>query len=89
MNFQSLRFPRFEMPLQQDDELVQRIVARLKIRLGSQLREFQLSARENGLILWGKVKIPYGKQLTQKVVREVSGQSILANNIEVDCWETV
>jgi 2-keto-4-pentenoate hydratase len=88
LNFQSMRFPCFEMLLQEDDELVQRIVARLQIRMGRQVRDLKVSAREDGLVLRGEVESYYGKLLAQKVVSEVSGQLILANNIEVECRGT-
>ena len=86
MHIQSGRLMSSEHMLPQDDELVQRVVVRLQIRLGSQLRDFQMSAREDGLILRGKVRTYYGKQMVQEVVMEVSGLSILANDIEVQCF---
>lgn len=83
MHIQSGRLMSSEHMLPQDDELVQRVVVRLQIRLGSQLRDFQMSAREDGLILRGKVRTYYGKQMVQEVVMEVSGLAILSNDIEV------
>ena len=83
MRIQARHFPSTEWTLAGGDELVQRVVARLQIRLGSQLRDFQMSAREDGLILRGKVRTYYGKQMVQEVVMEVSGLAILSNDIEV------
>jgi hypothetical protein len=88
LNFQSMRFPCSEMPLQEDDELVKRIVTRLQVRMGHQVRDHKVSAREDGLVLRGEVQSYYGKLLAQKVVSEVSGQLILANNIDVECRGT-
>ncbi len=83
MHFQSMDFPSSEWTLAEDDELVQRVVARLQDRLGGQVRDFQMSARVDGLVLRGKVRTYYDKQLTQEVVMDVSGLAILANDIEV------
>ena len=83
MRIQSRRFPSTEWTLADDDELVQRVIVRLQSRLGNQLRDFQMSAREDGLVLRGNVRTYYGKQMAQEVVMEVSGLSILANDIEV------
>ena len=80
-----MRFPTAERTLAHDDELVERIVARLQSRLGNQMHNFQMSAREDGLILRGVVRSYYGKQLAQEVAIEVSGRSILSNDIEVQC----
>lgn len=88
MNFQSMRFPCVELALQDDDELLQRIVARLRMRLGRHVRDFKVSAREDGLVLWGDAKTSYGKLMAQEVVSEVSGRLILANNIQVMCCGT-
>lgn len=87
MPFQPMHSASSEWTLAQDDELVQRVVAGLQSRLGSQVRNFQMSAREGGLILRGQVKTYYGKQLAQEVVMEVSDLSILANDIEVECGD--
>ena len=78
-------FPFFEFKLADDHELVQRVTARLQCRLGSPVCNFQIAGREDGLILRGQVKTYYGKQLAQEVVMEVSGLSIMANDIEVRC----
>ncbi len=45
-----------------------------------------MSAREDGLVLRGVVGTYYGKQMAQEVMMEVSGLSILANDIEVQCF---
>ena len=86
MHIQSGRLMSSEHTLAHDDELVQRVVARLQCRLGKQVRNFQMSGREDGLILRGQARTYYGKQMVQEVVMEVSGLSILANDIEVQCF---
>jgi osmotically-inducible protein OsmY len=83
MHVQSMRYPTSEWTLADDDELVQRVVARLQNRLGNQVHDFQMSAREDGLVLHGNVRTYYSKQMAQEVVMEVSGLTVLANDIEV------
>ncbi len=69
--------------LAHDDGLVDRIAAGLHHRLGMRVRDFRISAREDGLILHGRVNTYYGKQIAQQVAMELSGVSIVANEIEV------
>ncbi len=83
MHVQPTRSPSSEWVLADDNELVQRVVARLQSRLGIQVRNFQMSGRDDGLILRGQVGAHYSKQLVTEVVMELSGFSILANDIEV------
>lgn len=83
MHVQTMRYPSSEWTLADDDELFQRVVARLQNRLGNQVRDFQMSAREDGLVLRGQVRSYYSKQMAQQFVREVSGLTVLANDIEV------
>jgi osmotically-inducible protein OsmY len=66
-----------------EHELFQRVTVRLQSRLGDRVEEFQMSWHEEGLILRGQVRSYYGKQMAQEVVMEVSGLSILSNDIEV------
>ena len=86
MQIQSRRFPSTVWTLADNDELVQRVVARLQSRLGNQVRDFQMSSHADGLVLRGKVRTYYSKQMAQEVVMEVSGLSVLANDIEVQCF---
>ena len=83
MHFQLTRLLSVRWALAHDNELVQRVVARLRSRLGGQIRDFQLLDHEDGLVLRGVVRTYYGKQMAQEVVMEVSGRLILANDIEV------
>ena len=83
MHVQPRRYPSSEWVLADDNELVQQVVARLQSRLGIQVRNFQMSGREDGLILRGQVGTHYSKQMVQEVVMDVSGLAILANDVEV------
>ncbi|MEK6258564.1 MAG: BON domain-containing protein [Planctomycetota bacterium] len=86
MHVQPTRYPSAEWTLACDDELVQRVVVQLQSRLGSQVGNFQMAGRENGLVLRGQVTTYYAKQMAQEVVMEVSGLAILANDIQVQCF---
>lgn len=86
MHAQPMRYPSGEWTLAYDDDLVQRVVTRLQFRLGGDVRNFQISGRDDGLILRGQVKTYYSKQMVQEVVMEVSRLSILSNDIEVLCF---
>lgn len=66
-----------------EHELVQRVTTRLQLRLGGRVPKFQMSWHEGGLVLRGHVRSYYGKQMVQEVVMEVSGLSVLSNDIEV------
>jgi len=79
------RDSRSECLLSNDDELVQRVVAWLNARLREPVHDFQLSRRDDGLVLRGVVKTYYAKQVVQEVVMDASGQVVLANDIEVQC----
>ena len=83
MHFQFMLHPSLEPTLAHDNELVQRVVARLRSRIGDQIRGFQLLVHEDGLVLRGVVRTYYGKQMAQEVAMDVSGRLILANDIEV------
>ena len=85
MHVQPMRSPSSEWVLAVDDELVQRVMIRMQTRLGNQVQNFQMSGRADGLILRGQVKTCFCKQMVQEVVMEVSGLSILSNDIDVGC----
>ncbi len=69
--------------LAQDDGLVHRIAAGLHRRLGIRVRDLRISVHEDGLILHGRVNTFYGKQVAQQMAMELSGVSVVANEIEV------
>ena len=83
MHFQLMRLSSAEWAMAHDSELVQRVVARLRSRLGGQIRDLQILDHEDGLVLRGVVGTYYGKQMAQEVVMDVSGRLIVANDIEV------
>jgi hypothetical protein len=89
MYVESNGYPSSESVFSHDDQLVQQVVGRLRSRLGSPVRNFQMAAREDGLILRGQVRTHYGKQIAQEVVMKLSGLSILSNDIEVQCVSTL
>ena len=85
MQSQSRCLQVLEYTLSHDSELVQQVVARFLTWLGSRVRNFQMTGRDDGLILRGEVNTYYGKQVVQEVVMDLSGLSILSNEIEVHC----
>ncbi len=57
--------------------------ARVRRRLGGQVRDFRLDVAEKGLILRGHARTYYAKQLAQQAVMEATRLPILANEIDV------
>ncbi len=47
------------------------------------VRDFRMTVRDGGLILYGRTRTYYGKQLAQHEVMERSRLPIQANNIDV------
>ena len=65
-------------PAVQVEALIQRqLLGRVR------LRRFRVLVQEQGLVLQGCAPTYYAKQLAQHAAMEVSGRSILANEIEV------
>ncbi len=62
---------------------VDQIEAALERRLGGRVRGLRVLVGGGGLVLRGHASTYYAKQLAQHVVMEVSGMTILANEIEV------
>ena len=76
--------PPSEQPiLATADDLVQRVTLRLD-QLGCQVRNFWISTYGDALILHGRVGTFYGKQLVQQVAMEISGRSMMSNEIKVE-----
>ena len=69
--------------LAQADDLIDRVATRLD-QLGCQVRNLWISTYEDALILHGRVGTYYSKQLVQQIATEISGQSIMSNEIEVE-----
>jgi hypothetical protein len=65
------------------DELVERIKAGVRRRVGGRVRDFQVQVQERGLVLKGWTRSYYAKQLVQHTAMEVGGLPILANRVEV------
>ncbi len=65
------------------DELVERITAGVRRRVGGWVRDFQVQIHDEGLILRGWTRTYYAKQLVQHTAMEVGGLPILANRVEV------
>jgi hypothetical protein len=65
------------------DELVERIQASVRRRVGGWVRDFQVQIQDQGLVLCGRTRTYYAKQLVQHTVMEVGGLPILANRVEV------
>lgn len=80
----AMHLSSFERKLPQGDDLLQRVLSQLKSRLGTSVHDFQLTVCADGLVLRGRVKSYYGKQLAQAVVMEVCGMPVQANDIEVE-----
>ena len=78
MPFQSAR-----TNLAKTDDVVDRVATRLD-QLGCQVRNFWISTYDGGLILHGRVATYSSKQLIQQVATEISGRSIMSNEIEVE-----
>ena len=57
--------------------------ANVQCRLGGRLRDFRLVFEEHGVILQGRARTYYAKQLAQHAVMEGTNLPILANEIEV------
>jgi hypothetical protein len=64
------------------DELAQ-LETDLQSRLRHYIRDFRMTIRDGGLILYGHTRTYYGKQLAQHGVMERSRLPIRANNIDV------
>ncbi len=56
---------------------------RIRTRLGGQISQFQLEITTTGVILRGRARTYYAKQLAQHAVMEVTKLPILANAVDV------
>jgi hypothetical protein len=57
--------------------------AHVQNRLSGQVRDLQLLFRDNGLVIRGRCRTYYAKQLAQHAVMQACELSLLANEIEV------
>lgn len=65
------------------DDLVHRVAMRLE-QIGCRVCNFWISPYEDDLILHGRVGTYYSKQLAQQIATEISGRSVMLNEIEVE-----
>ncbi len=62
---------------------IDQLEARVQCRLNGRVRELRLVVRGNGLVLQGRARTYYAKQLAQHAVMEATTLPIRANEIEV------
>ena len=76
--------PIFDRPEELDtDRRTEEIAAQVLARLNGRVQELRLLVHEAGIILQGRTRTYYAKQLAQHAVMEATGLLILANQIEV------
>jgi|GEM_PF-1916230 hypothetical protein len=66
------------------EEELEALQTRLQALLGHAVRELRLSWEGNGVVLQGRAKRFYAKQLAQTMLQRLCEHPILANRIEVD-----
>lgn len=62
---------------------VTQLEAHVQRRLSRRVHDFRLTIRKHGLILQGRTRTYYAKQLAQHAVMAVTDLPILANEIDV------
>jgi len=60
-----------------------RLESLLRGRIGGQFRDLEIISQGNGIVLHGLVHSYYAKQLAQHLAMELTGQPVVANEIEV------
>ena len=60
-----------------------RLETHIQARLGSHARHIRVMYRNSGVVLQGRTRTYYAKQLAQHLVMEITNLPILANEIEV------
>jgi len=63
---------------------VEALEAHLLRRLNSRIRDLIIVSHSAGLVLKGRVRTYYEKQLAQHALMEATSEPILSNDIEVD-----
>lgn len=56
----------------------------LRCRLGSSVLDLRVELKDGGLVLYGRARTFYAKQLAQQEVMKQTDQPIVANEIEVN-----
>ena len=64
-------------------ELVERIETTVRRRHGGWVRDFHVVVQDQGMVLRGRTRTYYAKQLVQHTAMTVGGLPLLANRIEV------
>jgi hypothetical protein len=64
-------------------EEIERIENRIRHQLSGRLRDFRLEVGDAGVVLRGRARTYYAKQLAQHAVMAATDQPILRNEIEV------
>lgn len=62
---------------------MERLEMQVQQRLGSRVRDFHIVERPDGVVLQGRTTTYHAKQVAQHAVMELTGQPIVANDIEV------
>jgi osmotically-inducible protein OsmY len=62
---------------------IARLEAVVSARLGRRVGDFRVLAQDGGLVLQGRARTYYAKQLAQHAVMDVTAARILANEIQV------
>ncbi|HZT78734.1 MAG TPA: hypothetical protein VFA26_00810 [Gemmataceae bacterium] len=74
--------PDFD-PRDEAAQALDQIEIHVQSRLGHRLSQFRLVVHDHGLVLRGRARTWYAKQLVQHAVMEATALPILANEIEV------
>ena len=64
-------------------EEVEQLVVSLQSQLAGRVSDLRLLLRDNGLVLQGRARSYYAKQLAQQVAMKATDLPLLANDIEV------
>jgi hypothetical protein len=64
-------------------EEVERLAAHVRCLLGAQVRDLRLVVHDQGLILQGRARSYYAKQLAQHAIMRATTYAFLGNDIEV------
>jgi hypothetical protein len=67
----------------QTKELAEQIEANVRRRAWGRVCDFHVVMRDRGIVLRGRTRTYYGKQLVQEAAAEAAGLPILANEVEV------
>jgi hypothetical protein len=62
---------------------IDQLVTTVQRQLAGQVSNIRLLVRDTGLVLQGRARSYYAKQLAQEAVMKVTGIPLLANDVEV------